>query len=69
MKHFAVIENDLVINTVVAEDLDTVLASTGKLCVEYTSENPAVIGLPYIDGIFSQTPDPEFTLEPNPDLP
>lgn len=47
MKNFAVIENNVVINVIVADSLDVAEAVTEKQCVEYTTENPAAIGWIY----------------------
>lgn len=48
MLNFAVIENDKVIDTLVADDLITAEAVTNKKCVEFTDENPA-----YINGTYN----------------
>jgi len=50
MKNYAVIENDLVVNVVVAED-EWVDGQTGEI-VEYTDENPAFIGGTFVGGYF-----------------
>ena len=42
---FAVIENNIVENIIVCENKEIAESVTGKLCVEYTDENPAFIGL------------------------
>jgi|APGre2960657404_1045060.scaffolds.fasta_scaffold19163_5 hypothetical protein len=55
MKTYAVIRNDMVVNTVIAED-DWVSLQTDTL-IEYTEENPAYIGGDYTDGFF-YTPKP-----------
>lgn len=49
---FAVIENNVVINTVVADSVEIAETITGATCVEYTDENVAHIGLGYVDGVF-----------------
>jgi hypothetical protein len=54
MANFAVIENGNVINTIVAESKTLAEEVTGKTCVEYTSENPARIGLGYDGTTFEQ---------------
>ena len=64
---FAVIENGIVTNIVIAEDVQTAKEVTGQFCVEYTDANPAHIGLGYSDGVFEQ---PEITYiapEPHPE--
>lgn len=66
--NIAVIENGIVKNTIVADSIAIAEEITGLQCVEFTNENPAIIGLSY-DGItFEQHPvlDPrtlEFTPE------
>jgi hypothetical protein len=67
MANFAVIENDIVLNIIVAEDLSTALAVSGKTCVEYDDtpelRNSAHIGLGYKDGVFEQPTTPELITE------
>lgn len=53
MKTFAVIENNIVTNIIVAEDLEAA-SGAGSQVVEYTEDNSAHIGLGYQDGIFEQ---------------
>jgi hypothetical protein len=48
--NFAVIENNLVKNIIVAESKAIAEEVTGKTCIEYTDENPAGIGWAY-DGV------------------
>lgn len=48
--NYAVIENNTVINTIVAETKQIAEEVTGLLCIEYTNEDPAGIGWIY-DGI------------------
>lgn len=38
MKYFAVLDGDLVINTIHADDIETAQLATGKECVEFTPE-------------------------------
>ena len=47
MATFAIINNNTVENVIVADDLAIAESVTGKLCVEYTEENPAGIGWTY----------------------
>lgn len=54
MANFAVIEEGIVTNILVADSLEIAQDVTGKVCVEYTSENPAKMGLGYADGVFEQ---------------
>ena len=51
MFNFAVIENELVINTIVADSKETAEQITGKTCVKFTTE-PAETGGTYVDGKF-----------------
>lgn len=44
MAYFAVIENNVVENVIVADSLEIAQSVTGKLCIEYTMENPTGIG-------------------------
>lgn len=52
MATFAVIENDIVINTILADSLDIAEKVTGKTCVEYDESNIAGIGYQYKDNKF-----------------
>lgn len=45
MANFAVIDNNKVVNNIVADTKEIAEEATGQLCVEYTEENPAHIGL------------------------
>ena len=47
MKNFAVIENNIVVNIIVAEYIEDAIKATGLTCVEYTDELPAQIGWVY----------------------
>jgi hypothetical protein len=47
MGNFAVINNDIVENVIVADNAEMALSVTGKICVEYFEDNPAHIGLKY----------------------
>jgi hypothetical protein len=47
MGNFAVIDNDIVENVIVADNAEVALSVTGKICVEYFQDNPAHIGLKY----------------------
>lgn len=57
MPNFAVIENGIVLNTILADSKATAEEVTGKTCVEYTDSNPAYIGLGY-DGTTFEQPAP-----------
>ena len=52
MANFAVIENDIVINIIVADTKEIAELVTGLTCVEYTKSNPAGTGWTYKDGKF-----------------
>ena len=51
MSHFAVIEDNAIVNLIVAEDLETAESVSGKTCVEYNQDEvlPA-IGWELVDG-------------------
>jgi hypothetical protein len=52
MAHFAVIEDGLVINAIIADDLPTAIRLTGKHCIEYENQLNAIgIGWRYKDGL------------------
>jgi hypothetical protein len=54
MKKFAIIEDEIVVNTIVADSKSIADEVTGKNCVEYTDLNPAFIGLGYDGSTFEQ---------------
>lgn len=57
MANFAVLdEYNKVINIIVADSLEIAEQVTGLSCVEYTDQNPAVIGLGYSNGVFENPP-------------
>jgi hypothetical protein len=53
MATFAVINEGVVENCIVADSLAIAEEVSGKTCAEYTSENPAGIGFTYADGVFT----------------
>ena len=61
---FAIIENGVVVNTILAESAELAESLTGKTCVESTLENPAVIGLGYVNGVFEQPVTEEHEVFP-----
>lgn len=63
MGNFAIIENDIVTNIIVADSKAIAEEVTGKVCVEYTESNPAVIGLGYVNGVFEQPQPVEIPVE------
>lgn len=59
MAYFATLdENNKVTNVIVADSQEIAEEVTGLLCIEYTEENPAIIGLGYSNGLFEQPPQP-----------
>ena len=60
--NFAVISGNTVTNIIVADSKEIAEAVTGLTCVEYTDENPAVIGLGYDGTTFEQPAKEEGTL-------
>jgi hypothetical protein len=70
MANYAVIENNQVVNVIVADSLEIAQTVTGVLCVEITTDpNAPKIGWHYIDEEFSefapQNPEP-IVQEPAP---
>ena len=53
MANFAVIENGIVLNLIVADSKEIAEEVTGFECVEYTSEQAVNINSTYLDGVFS----------------
>jgi len=59
MATFAVIFNNIVTNTIVCEERDLPETSEGGVqYIQYTEENPAVIGLPWNGTTFQQPENP-----------
>lgn len=54
MANFAIIEDGVVTNTILADSKAIAEEVTGKTCVEYTDANPACIGLGYDGTTFEQ---------------
>lgn len=50
MANYAVVQNDKVVNIIVADSKEIAEEVTGLVCIEYTEENPAGIGWDW-DGI------------------
>ena len=66
MPNFALIENNIVVNTIVAESKEIAEGVSGKTCIEYFDENPAEPGSTYVGGIFTPVqPYPSWILEDN----
>jgi hypothetical protein len=57
MANFAIIEDGVVTNTILADSKAIAEEVTGKTCVAYTDSNPAFIGLGY-DGTTFEQPAP-----------
>ena len=66
MANFAVIESGTVINTILADSKAIAEEITEKTCIEFTSENPAVIGLGYDGTTFEQPAPIEIPTEETP---
>jgi hypothetical protein len=60
---FAVIENNIVTNLLVADSKEIAEDITGLTCVEYTDANPPYIGLGY-DGVTFEQPQPSLYVPP-----
>jgi hypothetical protein len=64
MANFAVITNNIVENTIIADSKESAEILTGKTCIEYFDENPASIGYGFNPdtNIFEQPPqlEPQF---------
>ena len=59
MANFAIIEDGVVTNTILADSKAIAEEVTGKTCVEYTDANPACIGLGYDGTTFEQVAQEE----------
>jgi hypothetical protein len=57
MTNFAVLSGNTVMNIITADSLEIAESVTGLTCIEYTSENPAYIGLGF-DGTTFEQPIP-----------
>lgn len=60
MATFAVLSGNLVVNVIVADDLESAEFAAGSPVVEYTTENPAGIDFTYDEesGVFVAPPEP-----------
>jgi hypothetical protein len=58
-KMYAVIDNGVVLNCIIAYDLETAELVSGHSCVEFTLDSPAHIGLKYENETFEQPPSEE----------
>jgi hypothetical protein len=63
MPTFAIINNGVVENCVVAESSSDITLPTGSICVEYTAEDLVGIGFLYSDGAFTN-PNPTVVSYP-----
>jgi|APGre2960657404_1045060.scaffolds.fasta_scaffold41437_3 hypothetical protein len=62
MANFAVLEDNLIINTIVADSKEIAESVTNKTCIEYFDEI-AETGGTYINGVFNRAPRPEVIFE------
>lgn len=53
MAKFAVINDNIVENIIVADTKEIAEEVVRKICIEYTDENPVGIGYTYADGVFT----------------
>lgn len=53
MATFAIINDNIVEDVIVADTKEIVEEVTGRTCIEYTDENPAGINWTYADGVFT----------------
>jgi hypothetical protein len=65
--NIAIIENGIVVNTIIADSVEAATELTGLTCVEYTNENQAFIGLGYDGSTFEQPEVDPRTLEFTPE--
>lgn len=63
MATFAVINNGIVENCIVADSLTIAQDITGLTCIEYTSDTEVSVGYLYENGIFTN-PNPPVILPP-----
>jgi hypothetical protein len=63
MANFAVIENNTVVNVIIADTLEIAELVTQKQCVEYTDKKPAGIGWTYENDKFIAPPQPPIIEE------
>jgi hypothetical protein len=61
MANFAIVENGIVLNNIIAESQELAEKLTGMTCVEYNDSNPSFIGLGYNGKKFEQ-PKPDETI-------
>ena len=61
--NFAVIENDVVQNLIVADTKKIAEEVTGLTCVKYSEDEYPHIGLGYVDGVFEQPVASEEAIE------
>ena len=59
MPSYAVLQDDEVVNVIVAETLEDAIEVTGLTCVETTPENPTNIGYKYNGTTFEERVVPE----------
>jgi hypothetical protein len=54
MKYFAVTNQSVITNVIIADSLEIAEELTGEVCFEFTSENPVGIGWRLVDGIWTE---------------
>lgn len=54
MKLFASIQDNVVINTIVADNQETAEAITGLPCIEFTKETGLGVGFKLVDGVWQK---------------
>lgn len=67
MKYFAVLDNDVVSNTIHADNIEVAQAVTGKECIEFTEEQGCGYGWVYnreLNVISPPQPYPSWTYSP-----
>ncbi len=67
MPNFAVIENNLVINVIIADSKEIAESLTNKECIEYPDERPLAIGYSWneeIQAYIGEKPWPSWIIDP-----
>ena len=58
MATFAILDGNIVSNTIIADTKEIAELVTNKPCAEYTENNPASIGYIYSNGVFTAPETP-----------
>jgi len=53
MANYAIMDDNIVENVIVANTKEIAEEVTGRTCIEYTDSNPAGLGYTYADGVFA----------------